>query len=192
MAKVTGPLFSISASGKIADAMVHFPWKGLNVVRGWVKPANKKTPDQGDIRQMLGGIGAASHVAQIGSACQVDLIDLAEGVETWVSALVKYVILNIFTDAAAYEAEHALYAAHTLKSEFDATAAGLGMKDVDIVYRGTTSAFEAGFQLYMLARACIAIHATYPTLFNRVPYLTALASWTLTQSGEFVLDLVAP
>ncbi len=29
----------LAASGKLADALVFFSWKGINVVRGWVIPA---------------------------------------------------------------------------------------------------------------------------------------------------------
>jgi len=63
MAKVSAPLFSLEARGKIADAMVFFPWKGRHVVRQWLKPSNPKLTLQGDIRQTLGGLGrACSHV----------------------------------------------------------------------------------------------------------------------------------
>ncbi|MBA7687234.1 hypothetical protein ES703_95695 [subsurface metagenome] len=43
MAKLKAPLLSMGASGKIGDIMVFFPWKGINVVREYVIPANPKT-----------------------------------------------------------------------------------------------------------------------------------------------------
>ncbi len=46
MAKLKAPLLSLGASGKLADALVFFPWKGLNVVREYVIPANPKTSGQ--------------------------------------------------------------------------------------------------------------------------------------------------
>ena len=46
MAKVTAPLFSFGASGKLADALVYFPFKGLNVVRSYVVPANPNSAAQ--------------------------------------------------------------------------------------------------------------------------------------------------
>ena len=46
MAKVTAPLFSFSARGAIADALVYFPWKGIAAVRQYVIPANPKTAAQ--------------------------------------------------------------------------------------------------------------------------------------------------
>src|SRR4030042_4238809 len=53
MAKVDGPLMSIEARGKIADAIVFFPWKGRHVVRQWLKPTNKKSTVQGYLRAAL-------------------------------------------------------------------------------------------------------------------------------------------
>ncbi len=46
MAKVTGPLFSVDARGKIADTIVFMGWRGLKTVRRWLKPANPKTTKQ--------------------------------------------------------------------------------------------------------------------------------------------------
>lgn len=57
MAKVTGPLFSIDASGKVADALVYFPWKGRKVVRQWLKPTNPRDVNQKIQRQILAGMG---------------------------------------------------------------------------------------------------------------------------------------
>lgn len=46
MAKVKGPLFSLSASGKLADTLVYMTWKGIQDVRKWLKPANPNTENQ--------------------------------------------------------------------------------------------------------------------------------------------------
>jgi len=62
MALVKGPLFSIEARGKIADAMVHFPWKGRNCVRKWLKPANPRDLNQQLVRQKMAAIGKAIKV----------------------------------------------------------------------------------------------------------------------------------
>lgn len=60
MAKVTAPLMSFTARGKIADALVFFPWKGINAVRQYVIPANPDTQLQKDqrgyLRTIVGGI----------------------------------------------------------------------------------------------------------------------------------------
>jgi len=46
MAKVKGPLFSMGASGKLADSLVYMNWKGIQDVRQWLIPANPKTAKQ--------------------------------------------------------------------------------------------------------------------------------------------------
>lgn len=46
MAKVNAPLFSFGARGKLGDALVYFPWKGLDVVRTYVVPANPNSAAQ--------------------------------------------------------------------------------------------------------------------------------------------------
>ena len=46
MAKLNAPLFSFNASGKLAKALVYFAWKGLDVVRSYVIPANPKSTAQ--------------------------------------------------------------------------------------------------------------------------------------------------
>jgi hypothetical protein len=46
MAKIKGPLFSLDASGKLADSLVYLKWKGINDVRSYVIPANPRTEKQ--------------------------------------------------------------------------------------------------------------------------------------------------
>lgn len=189
MAKVTGPLFSIEARGKIADAMVHFPWKGLNVVRGWVKPANKKSEDQGDVRLRVGGLGRAMSAVDLNSDYWTDLLDLAEGTETWNSAFVKFAMLHIMTDATAYEAIYTAFEAHANKAMFTTAAGTAGLTDFDVDYKGTTHLFSKGMMYYMLARTAQDINVLHPTLFTGEPYVTALVNWNQTQVNQLIADL---
>lgn len=64
MAKLKAPLFSLGASGKLGDALVYFPWKGLNLVRSHVVPANPKTDPQETQRGYVTAVVAAIHTAQ--------------------------------------------------------------------------------------------------------------------------------
>jgi len=177
MAKVTGPLYSMSASGKIANAMVFFPWKSLAVVRQWLKPTNPQTESQGDTRLILGGLGRATKPVADGSTYQTNALACAVAPDTWVSALVKYIAKNYMYDSTSFEAEYSEYAAHTAKAEFDTKAAALGLTDFDISYKGTTHKFVAGLQLYETAKYGCQMYATDNTKFNVAPYTTALASW---------------
>ncbi len=53
MARVTGPLFSMSASGTIAKALTFAAWKGIAYVRGYFVPANPNTQAQQNVRKAL-------------------------------------------------------------------------------------------------------------------------------------------
>jgi hypothetical protein len=53
MAKVKGPLFSLDASGKLADSIVYLKWKGISDVRSYVIPANPRSPRQQEQRSRM-------------------------------------------------------------------------------------------------------------------------------------------
>lgn len=53
MAKVTGPAYSVTASGTIAKTFTFGSWKGIQWVRGWVRPANPNTSDQQTVRARI-------------------------------------------------------------------------------------------------------------------------------------------
>jgi len=65
MAKVTGPLFSVSASGAFGKALVFGSWKGRNTVRQLVTPANPMTQAQQDSRNAVRVVGNAQHWANL-------------------------------------------------------------------------------------------------------------------------------
>lgn len=106
MAKLNAPLFSFTASGKIANALVYFSWKGLNVVRQYVVPANPDTTAQGVIRGHLRDAVALVHTAEarathpLVSADQIAYAALASvkgKVMTWFNMAVKLYIDTILT-----------------------------------------------------------------------------------------------
>jgi len=192
MAKVTGPLFSLSASGTIAKSMVHQGWKGLNVVRGWVKPANPKTGDQGDARMLLGGLGRAASGVDKTSLFAADAKAIAAPGQTWISTMVKYVLQTHLAGIVAYEAEEALYAAHAHVLVFAASAASLGLVTLEIDYAGTTKPFAAGMQLYCLGLYGIDKHNPGQDVFNRTPYDDAMADWDAAAVAALEADVSAP
>lgn len=58
MAKVSGPLMSMDASGKFGGAIVFSKWKGRNVVRQLVVPANPNSAGQESARNRTRVTGA--------------------------------------------------------------------------------------------------------------------------------------
>lgn len=77
MAKLKGPLFSLGAAGQLGKALVFFNWKGLNVVREFVIPANPKTTLQTTQRGYLTTAVAAVHAQQALAAHPLVAIDVA-------------------------------------------------------------------------------------------------------------------
>lgn len=63
MAKLNAPLLSFSASGQIAKSLVYFPWKGIDVVRQYVVPANPRSTDQTAQRNLMTAAVLAWHDA---------------------------------------------------------------------------------------------------------------------------------
>lgn len=183
MAKVTMPLLSGSASGKIADALVFMTSKGRNIVRQFVIPANPKTTGQGDTRIILGGLGRAVGKIQKDKdfANTLNSLNLIPSGQSKQSYLVKFIKDTYLADAAAYGSLQTTYGSHTAKAGFEAAADDLGIGSFDLDY-ATVSAFEKGFGLYLIAKAAIALG------FTGAPYSTALASWTATEIDAMVAE----
>ena len=53
MARVTGPLFSLDASGQVGKSIVFAKWKGRNYTRKLVIPKNPRDPEQVGVRSMM-------------------------------------------------------------------------------------------------------------------------------------------
>jgi len=75
MAKLKAPLLSLGASGAIGKAIVFFPWKGLNVAREYVVPANPKTDAQNTQRGYLIVVVAQIHKIQALAADALTSVD---------------------------------------------------------------------------------------------------------------------
>jgi len=183
MAKVTGPLYSMSASGKLADAMVYFGWKGINVVRGWVKPANPQSDNQGDRRIVLGGTGRSVGKINAGKAFAQQLIDLEliPSGQTKQSYLVKYIITNFISTPALYTAMLSACTNHTAYTDWQTAADTLVITEFDLSY-ANVDPYDKALGLYLIAKAAIALG------FTGTPYTLALASWISTSIDSMISD----
>ena len=101
MAKLKAPLMSLGASGKLADTLVFFPWKGINAVREYVIPANPNTALQQTQRGILGDAVDLVHTAMADATNPLKSIDqvaysalaAAKGwIITWFNQAVKLYI----------------------------------------------------------------------------------------------------
>lgn len=190
-AKVTGPLMSMSASGKLAEAIVYFPWKGIHVVREWLKPANPKTADQGDQRVIAGALGRATSVVHTTSDFAAEIREYMATGLTWPAAISKYMIDNVVNNGTAWDALVTEYEAHTASAAFDTEAAALNLQAFDLAYKGMADSADPGAILYCLAKFATAWELLGTKGFQRAPYTTALASWVEADIQTMVAEFAA-
>lgn len=183
MAKVTGPLYSMGASGKIADAMVFFPWKGVNAVRQWLKPVNKMSVKQGFVRLVLGGTGRATAEIKPTKKFAQQLIDLKliPGGQTKQSFLVQYIRAHYITDATAFASALAEVTAHTAYAAFGAAATALGIVDFSLTYDNVAT-YDKALGVYLIAKSALAL------AFTGTPYTVPLTSWVTAQVNAMIAD----
>jgi hypothetical protein len=177
-------MHSDGASGQFAKSMVFAGWKGVSYVRKYVIPANPMSADQGDQRIVMGGVGrVAGKVTVLGDVnVQLATLGVVPAGQSKQSYLVKYILSHILVNPAALTAIQSEFASHTADSDFDAAAVTAGIATFDLGY-AAIAPFTGGQQLYVLAKALIAIGLTGS------PFDTALASWTATEIGELVAAL---
>jgi hypothetical protein len=196
MAKVTGPLFSIGASGKIADSMVFFAWKGINVVRQWVKPANPQSDSQGYLRTALKAI--SKWVTAIGNKSVGNSQDSvvyqaltasapaglnwnAYGIQSFLDllqsggSLVASSLDNLIKDYTTTVVSAA-------RAAFASDATALGLEDFAFGY-GYTTNIPAGLQLYFGALACY-----QNGIVGTAPYTINPISWAASDVNNFKAD----
>lgn len=98
MAKLKAPLLSMGATGQLGKTMVFFPWKGLNVVREFVVPANPNTVPQQTQRGFVTDAVAMIHAAQVAAEHPLNdqdvmaysaLANLNGSPRTWFNEVVK-------------------------------------------------------------------------------------------------------
>jgi len=96
VAKLKAPLLSLGASGQLAKTLVFFGWKGLNVAREYVVPANPKTASQVTQRGYVTAAVAAIHAAQ---AHAVHPLNETDQVAYSALAAVKGIVMTWFNMA---------------------------------------------------------------------------------------------
>ena len=188
MAKIVAPLQSFSASGKVGKCLVFFSHLGRNIVRGLVTPANPQTVLQGDNRLLLGALGRSSKAVVTPSDWFNDAKTVTPAGQTWVSYLIKNVIDIFGSGQTGVAALQAAVDGHSA-TNWEAQAVSVGLADLEVDYAGTVKILTAGAMLYALANQAMNIKASNPSLFDRVPYTTALASWDSADVVSFVADI---
>jgi hypothetical protein len=146
MAKVQGPLMSMSASGTIGKSIT-FDKRGH--VRNRVVPANPQSPDQGNVRQMLLGVQKA--IKRVGATVIAAIKTLAPTSYRWNSFLLQAVL---GAGSSEFIASRIAYLAlsQAQRDSWEAEALALGLVDQSLVY-ASDPVISAGLALFAVSRA---------------------------------------
>src|ERR1044072_2369623 len=150
MAKVNGPLFSMSASGTVGDNIT-FDKRGF--VRQRVIPANPQTSEQGNVRIILLAIQKALKV--IGSGPKEAVKALSPTSYRWNSFLLAAVIGNNH-NAFDFSREAFNLLTAPQRAEWQSAAESNGIFDQSLSY-ASNSPVTAGLALFAVARALFSL-----------------------------------
>jgi len=186
MAKVTGPLHSDGASGKLANSLVFATWKGVAYVRQYVIPSNPQSEGQGDQRIIVGGTGRAVGKIAVAGTINTKLaaLEVIPAGQSKQSYMVQYILDHYLDTVTNYEAQLALLTGHTAYTGFGVGADALGLTEFDLTY-AATAAYDKALGLFLIAKACQALN------FTGEPYTTSITSWTGADIDLFVADFTA-
>ena len=189
MAKVTGPLFSLSASGKIGDIMVHFGWKGRNVVRQWLKPTNPRDQQQKEVRQALAAAGKNVKFIKTpqtgllsGSKMYQLLVADAPATQIWNAHFSKNILEDLSAPAALTAFSDAMFGTDTI-GKWRAEAVALGFTTLTDAVKFATE-LSPELQLAMGAYAAYKLNlSSYTNVYNTYP-----SNWTTDEIESFACD----
>lgn len=163
MAKVSGPLLSLDARGKIGGAMVYSGWKGIQTVRQLVTPANPRSADQLTARTKLAVAGKATKVTEYNSSFADFMRTVAPNGQSWASYLQKELLGNNFSNLATAISDYNNVSNSTEKGYIDATAADIGVEAVDLTSIGG-STYSAGQVLCAIYETAFRLSAPEATV----------------------------
>lgn len=159
MAKVTGPLMSLDASGTVANTTVFSKWKGLNYVRLHVTPINRNTAGQQAVRSIIGTLAKAcaavltiymdSADPAVGSPFFTAAVAIAPTGQSWISYLQKIMYSVFGSKVTSYSALDS-----THKGYWQTAALTTGLTAY-VDKAGDTH--TAGEQLYMLGNYAVTV-----------------------------------
>lgn len=163
MAKVSGPLLSLDARGKIGGALVFSGWKGLQTVRQFVVPANPRSTTQQASRSKLAVAGKATKVTEFNSSFADYVRTIAPNGQSYASYVQKDLLGPNFTNIDAAIVAYNAGGNTTEKGYIDAAAADIGVEGVDLTSIGGV-AYSAGQVLCALYQAAYRLGAPEATV----------------------------
>ena len=187
--KLVMPFMSAEASGKLADCVVAFTWKGRNVLRQWTVPTNPRDIDQKLIRQKFAAIGKNLPVIENvaddlldGSKMLQMLKDVTPATQIWNAYFVKKALddlktegnfTELSTDLAACESTVTYWRCAATTLELDTLtgdAYATAISPELILAMGAYAAYKLDLSSYT------SVYSTYPT------------NWAIENICDFQVD----
>lgn len=137
MAKVTGPLLSLSARNSVGGALTFKTWKGINTVSIKSTPSNPKTTNQMKGRAYFAAGGKITKIADLAGDVVTYVKTIVTAGQSWASYFVKEMMGSNNINIEAAKAFYANVSNATIKGYFDDAAAQAGVESVDL--DGTTN-----------------------------------------------------
>jgi hypothetical protein len=171
MAKVTGPLMSLDASGTVGKTTTFSKWKGRNYVRLRVTPLNPRSNAMQLVRQKMGGIGYA--LSFVGVSPELTAEDSVYGAakaaapagQSWISFMSSQIAGANFGTFNANAAAYAILSG-TIQGYYDAGAATLALATFSIANAPVEpSTISGGELLFHIAQE---IYADMPALWEEI------------------------
>lgn len=169
MAKATGPLMSVSATGKFASSMT-FDKRGY--VRAYVIPANPQSTGQGDVRQKLAAVQAVLKLLIAGAITAIKAV--APTAYRWNSYAVQQAI---GTSGANWTTAAAVWTGLTSqeKGYWDTAFSDVSVPSISYKQMTTPTSGEAALHVAHALFSCGAITAPgTPSASNYAAWATAL------------------
>jgi len=175
---------SMSASGKLADAIVFANWKGIAYVRQFVIPANPEATLQGDTRTLLAGTGRACGKVAVTSPFNTKLAakNVIPSGQSKQSYLVQYILSHYLDTLTKYTAELAAVTAYGGITSWNAGANNLGITAFALGY-GTAGTYSKALGLTLLFKTQQALG------FTGSAFTPTLATMTAAKVHAFITKL---
>jgi len=143
MAKTSGPLFSLGASGKFGGAAVYSIWKGITYVRQLVTPANPKSAAQGAQRLVIASAGKVNKVLDIAGTLATFLRTVTPNGQSYASYFAQQMLLHIDQSTTDYNTGGNA----AIKAFFDNGAEDAAIESAVVSYAADTP-IEPGLSLW--------------------------------------------
>lgn len=175
---------SMTASGKIGDAIVFSVWKGVAYVRQFVIPSNPQSADQGDQRIVVGGTGKAAGKVAVTSPFNVKLaaLNVIPAGQSKQSFLVGYILTHYLDTMTKYGDELTAMTAYSGITSWRVGADTLGITAFDLAY-ATVAPYSKALGLTLLYKTQQALG------FTGSAYTPTLVTMTNAKVHAFITTL---